>query len=283
MTPSSFETDSEANSEVTVSATPHSLRVFAEQLAIEAGQLALVGRRKLGVGQAVAHDTKSSLTDPVTDFDRAAEQLLVNMIRRARPDDTIIGEEGADHVGCSGFEWHLDPIDGTANFVYDLPTWCTSVAVVDRDGPIAGAVSAPVAGELFSAEIRGGSTLNGAPIRCSAANQISKALVGTGFSYLADRRGEQAKRVARLLPDVRDIRRFGSAALDLCMVACGRLDAYYEEHLNSWDLAAGVLIASEAGATTSDFSGGPASSAATLASAPGVHAGLVSLINSTGS
>ena len=274
MTRSSFE--------AAVPSTPHSLRVFAEQLALEAGQLALAGRRKLGVGQAIAHDTKSSLTDPVTDFDTAAEQLLVNMIRKARPNDTIIGEEGADHVGSSGLEWHLDPIDGTANFVYDLPTWCTSVAVVDRDGPIAGAVSAPVASELYSAEIRGGSTLNGASIQCSAATQVSKALVGTGFSYLADRRAEQAKRVARLLPAVRDIRRFGSAALDLCMVACGRLDAYYEEHLNSWDIAAGVLIASEAGATTSDFFGGPASSEATFASAPGVHASLVTLINSKG-
>jgi myo-inositol-1(or 4)-monophosphatase len=257
------------------------LRAFAEQLAVEAGQLALAGRHKLGVGQAIAHDTKSSLTDPVTEFDRAAEKLLVDAIRLGRPDDTIIGEEGADHVGSSGLEWHLDPIDGTANFVYDLPMWCTSVAVVDRNGPVAGAVSVPVAGELFSAELGGGSTLNGTPIRCSEAHELSTALVGTGFSYLTQRRTAQAVRVARLLPEVRDIRRFGSAALDLCMVACGRLDAYYEEHLNSWDLAAGVLIASEAGATTSNFSGGPAEPEATVASAPGVHAGLVALLNST--
>jgi myo-inositol-1(or 4)-monophosphatase len=266
-----------------VSAAPASLRAFAEKIAIDAGLLALEGRRKLGVGQAVVHDTKSSHTDPVTEFDEAAEELLVAAIRQARPNDTIIGEEGADYVGTSGLEWHLDPIDGTANFVYDLPAWCTSVAVVDRDGPIAGAVSAPVAGELFSAELGGGSTLNGAPIHCSAAHDISAALIGTGFSYLAHRRVAQAKRVNRLLPEVRDIRRFGSAALDLCMVACGRLDAYYEEHLNSWDIAAGVLIASESGAKTSNFSGGSATPEATIASAPGVHADLVALINSAGS
>ena len=266
-----------------VSAAPASLRAFAEKIAIDAGLLTLEGRRKLGVGQVAVHHTKSSHTDPVTEFDEAAEELLVAAIRHARPNDTIIGEEGADHVGTSGLEWHLDPIDGTANFVYDLPAWCTSVAVIDRDGPIAGAVSAPVAGELFSAELGGGSTLNGDPIHCSAANDISAALVGTGFSYLAHRRVAQAKRVARLLPEVRDIRRFGSAALDLCMVACGRLDAYYEEHLNSWDLAAGVLIASESGAITSNFSGGSATPEATIASAPGVHADLVALINSPGS
>ncbi len=266
-----------------VSATPSALRAFAEQIAVEAGQLALDGRRRLGVGQVIAHDTKSSVTDPVTQFDRAAEALLVKAIRSARPHDSIVGEEGADHVGSSGLEWHLDPIDGTANYVYDLPAWCTSVAVVDQAGPIAGAVSVPVAGELFSAELGGGSTLNGAPISCSSANDISTALVGTGFSYLADRRRAQAARVARLLPQVRDIRRFGSAALDLCMVAAGRLDAYYEEHLNSWDLAAGVLIASEAGATTSNFSGGAAGSDGAIAAAPGVHADLISLINPDGS
>jgi len=262
-----------------VSASPSDLREFAEHLALEAGQLALVGRRRLGVGQVAAHDTKSSATDPVTEFDRAAEALLVEAIRRARPHDTIIGEEGADHVGTSGLEWHLDPIDGTANFIYDLPAWCTSVAVVDRDGPLAGAVSVPIADELFSAELNGGSTLNGKPINCSATTNISTALVGTGFSYLPERRREQAERVAQLLPQVRDIRRFGSAALDLCLVACGRLDAYYEEYLNSWDLAAGVLISSEAGAITSNFTGGPAGSDGAVAAAPGVHADLLSLIN----
>jgi len=262
-----------------VTANPSELREFAEKVALDAGSLALNGRRQLGIGTPVAHETKSTATDPVTEFDRAAEALLVDAIRSARPDDAIVGEEGANYPGTSGLEWHLDPIDGTANFVYDLPNWCTSVAVVDVIGPLAGAVSAPVAGELFSAARGIGATLNGITIHCSEATNLATALIGTGFSYQADRRARQASRVARILPEVRDIRRFGSAALDLCMVACGRLDAYYEEYLNSWDLAAGVLIAAEAGATTSDFSGGRAGSSATLAASPGVHPDLLKLIN----
>lgn len=254
------------------------LRTFAESLAVRAGDEALAGRRSLGIGQPIAHDTKSSPTDPVTEYDRAAERSIVEALRRSRPDDAIVGEEGAAHEGTSGLEWHVDPIDGTANFVYDLPHWCTSVAVVDADGPLAGAVYAPVLGELFSASRGGGATLNGAPISCSRVEHLSHALVGTGFSYSVERRVHQGDRVARLLRDVRDIRRLGSAAIDLCLVACGRLDAYFEEHLNSWDLAAGILVAAEAGAVTSDFTGGPAGPASTVAAGPGIHARLVALI-----
>jgi myo-inositol-1(or 4)-monophosphatase len=258
--------------------TPASLRLLAEKLAVDAGHLALVGRQTLPDGNNVAFETKSSDTDPVTEFDKAAEKLLVDAIRRARPNDTIVGEEGADHIGSSGLEWHLDPIDGTTNYIYNLSAWCTSVAVVDQDGPLAGAVSAPVAGELFSAALGEGATLNSRPIQCSSIGNISTALIGTGFSYIEERREAQAKRAARLLPKVRDIRRLGSAAYDLCMVACGRLDGYYEEHLNSWDYAAGVLIASEAGATTSDCDGGRPNPEITIASAPGVHDELLSLV-----
>jgi len=254
------------------------LRALAVDLAIQAGTLAHDGRRSLGVGQPVAHDTKSTPTDPVTEFDRAAEALIVDTLRVARPDDSIVGEEGAEHAGSSGLEWHIDPIDGTANFVYDLPAWCTSVAVVDDRGPLAGAVYVPVTDELFSAARGGGATRNGEPIRCSTASQLATALIGTGFSYSPTIRELQARRLVALLPQVRDVRRFGSAALDLCMVACGRLDAYFEEHLNSWDLAAGVLIASEAGAITSNFPGGPAGADATVAAAPGLHESLLALI-----
>lgn len=258
--------------------SPADLRRLAEDLARRAGALALAGRRSLGIGQPVAHDTKSTPTDPVTEFDRAAEALIVETLRRHRPDDSIVGEEGADHVGTSGLEWHIDPIDGTANFVYDLPTWCTSVGVVDANGGVAGAVYAPVADELFSAARGRGATLNGQPISCSAASNLSTALVATGFNYSPTTRVGQGERLAVLLPQVRDVRRFGSAALDLCMVACGRLDAYFEEFLNSWDLAAGVLIAAEAGASTSDFDGGAAGPTATVAAAPGVHAALLAAI-----
>ena len=254
------------------------LRSLAESMAVRAGDEALAGRRRLGIGQPVVHDTKSSPTDPVTEYDRAAERLIVEAIRQLRPHDAIVGEEGANHAGTSGLHWLVDPIDGTANFVYDLPHWCTSIAVVDADGPLAGAVYAPVLGELFSAERGGGATLNGEPIRCSAVDELSSALVGTGFSYSAERRAVQGDRVARLVREVRDIRRLGSAAIDLCLVACGRLDAYYEEHLNAWDLAAGVLVAAEAGAITSDFAGDVATPAATVAAGPGIHARLLELI-----
>lgn len=254
------------------------LRSLAAELATAAGALAHDGRRRLGVGQPVAHDTKSTPTDPVTEFDRAAETLIVDALRARRPDDSIVGEEGAEHAGSSGLEWHIDPIDGTANFVYDLPAWCTSVAVVDAHGPLAGAVFAPVTNELFSAARGAGATLNGAPTHCSAASTLATALIGTGFNYSPSVRESQARRLTSLLPRVRDMRRYGSAALDLCLVASGRLDAYFEEHLNSWDLAAGVLIASEAGAATSNFHGGPAGSDATVASAPGIHDELLAIL-----
>jgi myo-inositol-1(or 4)-monophosphatase len=255
------------------------LRELAIDVATAAGTLAHQGRLSLGVGQPVAHDTKSTPTDPVTQFDRASEASIVETLRSRRPDDSIVGEEGADHTGSSGLVWHIDPIDGTANFVYDLPAWCTSVAVLDREGPLAGAVFAPVTSELFSAARGAGATLNGSPIRCSDASALELALIATGFNYSPTTRRQQAERVARLLPRVRDVRRFGSAALDLCFVAAGRFDAYFEEHLNSWDLAAGVLIASEAGAVTSNLSGGAADTGAVVAAAPLVHRALVDLIS----
>jgi myo-inositol-1(or 4)-monophosphatase len=257
------------------------LRELAAELATRAGSSAHEGRLRLGVGQPVEHDTKSTPTDPVTEFDRAAEKLIVDELRARRPDDSIVGEEGAGHAGTSGLEWHIDPIDGTVNFVYDLPAWCTSVAVVDRHGPLAGAVYVPVTDELFSAARGAGATRNGAPIHCSAATDLTMALIGTGFNYSPNTRAQQAARLARLLPQVRDVRRYGSAALDLCMAACGRLDAYFEEHLNSWDLAAGVLIAAEAGATTSNFDGGPADTDAVVVAAPGLHRSLLDLLERT--
>jgi myo-inositol-1(or 4)-monophosphatase len=263
---------------MTADVSASSLRALAAELATAAGTLALDGRRRLGIGQPIGHDTKSTPTDPVTEFDRAAETLIVDALRVRRPDDSIVGEEGGGHRGSSGLEWHIDPIDGTVNFVYDLPAWCTSVGVVDERGPLAGAVFVPVTDELFTAARGEGAAHNGAPIRCSSATQLASALVGTGFSYSPATREQQARRLAALLPEVRDVRRYGSAALDLCLVACGRLDAYFEEHLNSWDLVAGVLIAAEAGAVTSNFDGGAADPVATVASAPGVHRALVELI-----
>ncbi len=264
------------------SADPASLRALAEDLARAAGTVALAGRRSLPVGQPPAHDTKSSATDPVTEFDRAAEAYIVDELRLLRPDDAIVGEEGAADSGTSGIEWHIDPIDGTANFLYDLPAWCTSVAAVRSDRPItdaiAGAVYLPVTDEMFSAHAGGGATLNGITISASTAEAVSMSLIGTGFSYLEERRVAQADRIRSLLPQVRDIRRYGSAAIDLAFVACGRLDAYFEEHLNSWDMAAGLLIANEAGAIVSGFDGGVPDELSAVAAAPGIHAALLAAI-----
>jgi myo-inositol-1(or 4)-monophosphatase len=198
----------------------------------------------------------------------------VDRIRSERPEDSIIGEEGARTEGSSGLVWHLDPIDGTTNFVYGGTAWCTSVAVVDALGSMAGAVYLPVTQELFSASRGAGATLNGVPISCSDTEQLSQALVATGFSYDPARREIQAARLSRVIGSIRDIRRSGSAAVDLCSVACGRVDAYYEDNLNSWDIAAGELIAREAGALSSGFDAQPSTPAHLLVATPKIHTAL---------
>lgn len=224
---------------------------LASSVARQAGALVQAGRRD-GV-QALS--TKSSVTDMVTEFDRASERLIVQQIIDARPDDGIIGEEGTSTPGTSGVDWLIDPIDGTTNFLYDLPGYAVSIAAADRHGALIGAVYVPSLDELFTAQRGGGARLNGTPIHCSDLNDLGSALVGTGFSYLPERRAAQAARIARLIPHIRDIRRFGAAAVDLCFVAMGRLDAYFEEHLGPWDLAAGELIAREAGCRSGDYHG----------------------------
>ncbi len=254
------------------------LRDLAATLAVDAGRVALAGRRSEPPASDLGSDTKSSLTDIVTRFDRAAEATIVAALERARPDDAIVGEEGADRAGTSGYAWVIDPIDGTTNFVYDLPTWCCSIAVTHDGRTVAGAVYVPALDELFVAAEGHGATMNGQPISPSTETVLGRALVATGFSYDADRRREHAAGIARIIGDVRDIRRMGSAAVDLCFVAAGRVDVYLERNLNPWDMAAGELIAREAGAITSDFSGGPTHPGETLASAPGIHAAVVELL-----
>lgn len=250
------------------------LMQLARALAVEAGDMVRAGRRS-GV---VSADTKSSATDVVTEFDHASERMLVERILRARPDDGIIGEEGAATTGSSGVSWLIDPIDGTTNFLYDLPGWAVSVAAVDHLGPVAAAVYVPTLGELFSASRGGGATMNGETIRCGQLGELSTALVGTGFSYAAARRAGQGARVAAMLPHVRDIRRLGAASIDLCFVAMGRLDAYFEEGLGAWDLAAGQLVASEAGCRTGDFSGGAIRPEQVLVTNPVLFAEMAALI-----
>jgi myo-inositol-1(or 4)-monophosphatase len=253
-----------------VSADPDDLLALATDLAVRAGDAALAGRR----GAVVESGTKSTLTDLVTVFDEAAETTIVDGLAAARPDDAIVGEEGTDRPGTSGISWYVDPIDGTTNFVYGLPLWSTSVAAADAAGMVVGVVYAPVIGELFAATRGGGATLGGRPIHCSDRSELALALVGTGFAYAAARRQEQAAILADVIGAVRDVRRLGSAALDLCYVAAGRYDAYFETGLSSWDAAAGELIAREAGCRSGDHRGGPAKPAELLVATPAIFAEL---------
>ena len=257
---------------------PHdheALRALCVDIAREAGDFAHRSRVGLGPGARAAHDTKSSVVDPVTEFDRATEDLVVRRLRSERPDDSIVGEEGSDHAGSSEFTWHIDPIDGTVNFVYDLPLWCTSIGVLRNGEPIAGAVYAPVVGDLYSAAAGAGAFVNDIPIRVSGAEDVATSLVATGFSYhVGPHREHQARRIARVLPRVRDIRRSGSAAIDLASVASGRVDGYFEEFISSWDIAAGVLLVREAGGTVTAFDGSPldvSTPAGVIATTPALH------------
>lgn len=258
-----------------VSDDPDELLTLAIDVAIAAGRSAREGRLRAGTQLGA---TKSTATDEVTEHDRAAERLIVERLHDARPDDAVMGEEGAAVEGTSGYTWLVDPIDGTTNFVYDLPSWCTSVAVSTETNTVAGAVYVPVTDELYSARRGGGATLDTRPIRCSTRSEVHLALVATGFGYRAEVRRAQATRVASLIGSIRDVRRLGSAAIDLCHVASGRVDAYFEEHLNPWDAAAGVLIASEAGAVASDLRGGPARPEELLVATPSIHSELLDLL-----
>lgn len=204
-------------------------------------------------GEARGIETKSSSTDLVSDADRDSERLLKGLVAAARPDDGYLGEEGARADSASGITWIIDPLDGTVNYLYRRAEWAVSVAAADAEGSLVGVVFDPNRGELFSATRGEGAFLDGEPIRVSDQADLAQALVGTGFSYEVDIRTFQAEVLARVLPMVRDIRRPGCAALDLCSVACGRYDGYYESHMHAWDRAAGELIAREAGAVVTDL------------------------------
>jgi myo-inositol-1(or 4)-monophosphatase len=225
------------------------LRALAEAVARETGALL----RGAYDGPELRVSSKSTPTDLVSEADHAAERLIRERISAARPDDGVLGEEGGDHAGTSGVHWVVDPLDGTVNFLFGIPQWAVSIACEDAEGTLAGVVYDPLRDELFSAERNGVAMLDGAPISASTRTDLSTALVGTGFGYDAEVRRAQAAVVARLLPDVRDIRRLGSAAVDLAWTACGRLDAYYEHGLNSWDMAAGRLICERAGLEVRDL------------------------------
>ena len=230
---------------------------IARDVALQAGALAKQ-RRSEGVEVA---DSKSSPVDIVTHADRETEALIRSLLADARPDDGFFGEESDASTSSSGLHWIVDPIDGTVNFLYGIPHYAVSIAVVEGEpDPLtwrarAACVVNPASGEVFTASEGGGAFLGDTPIRIAEGVELAQALVGTGFAYDSEMRGRQGEIVARLLPEVRDIRRQGTASLDLCFVASGRLNAYFERTLSPWDHAAGALIAREAGARVSGLRG----------------------------
>jgi myo-inositol-1(or 4)-monophosphatase len=224
---------------------PSDLLRLAVATVREAGDL-VASMRSKGVDVA---STKSSPIDIVTEADRTCEELIRSRLLGARPADGFVGEEGDDIASSSGVTWIVDPIDGTVNYLYGIPHYAVSIAVAVENEVVAGVVLSPALELEYAATLGGGATVNGVPVGVRSTPPIEQALVSTGFSYEATIRDRQGRAVARMLPQVRDIRRLGSCALDLCSVASGQIDAYVEEGAHVWDYAAGGLVAREAGAT----------------------------------
>lgn len=271
--------------------TPAALEAVAVKVAVGAARFVRDGRpTRVDVAA-----TKSTDLDVVTAMDTASEQLILDRLAALRPDDAVLGEEGGGRTGRTGLTWVVDPIDGTVNYLYGLPMYAVSVAVVTGDPnrpgawePLAGAVVNPEVGEVFHASRGGGAWrrplvgglgeagevgVAGEPVRLAATDtpDLERALLATGFSYDRSARDEQGRVAHRVLERVRDLRRMGSAALDLCSVAAGRVDGYYESGLHAWDLAAGWLVATEAGAVVTSVDGGSAGGGSVLAAGPSLH------------
>ena len=269
---------------------PGRLLDLARRAAQEAAGM-LASRRPAGpLGRPEVADTKSSPTDVVTEMDRAAETLISRRLLAERPGDAILGEEGGES-GHGRVRWIVDPLDGTVNYLYGLPDWAVSIAAEVDGTVVAGVVAVPARGELFTAVLGQGAWLwpaaqpsGSAPppvaARCNAPVLLHQALVATGFGYAAARRVVQGEVVAAVLPRVRDIRRGGSCAVDLCSLAMGRVDAFYERGVNYWDFAAGGLVATEAGARLGGLAGRPASPEMTIAAEPGLFGALSELLAS---
>jgi myo-inositol-1(or 4)-monophosphatase len=268
----------------------------AELLDLAIGAATAAGALLAGRGSPEVIATKSSPTDIVTAMDEASEALIREHILAARPSDAILGEEGGQH-GTGTVRWIVDPLDGTVNYLYGLPDWAVSIAAERDRTVVAAVVYVPSRNELFSATLHGGAwrargefPASGRSARatgpsgrkerlaCNAAVPLAEALVATGFGYEASRRAVQGEVVAAVLPRVRDIRRGGSAAIDLCSVASGQVDAYYERGLNPWDIAAGALIAAEAGARVGGMAGREAGPSMTIAAEPALFAALHDLL-----
>lgn len=238
---------------------------IAMDTARKAGELLINRPENFDINQ------KSSARDFATHMDHASEKLIVAALLNARPDDGIIGEEGATRESKSGITWVIDPIDGTVNYFYNLPGWNISIAAKDSEGVIVGVVFAPTLSSIWHAGRGQGAFLNNRPIRVSEVDSLPESLIATGFSYDSQERVRQAEKVAHLIPLVRDIRRIGAAAVDLCHVASGAVDGYFESGLKEWDLAAGGLIAREAGALVTGRGGAPAGGAMVIAAGANLH------------
>jgi myo-inositol-1(or 4)-monophosphatase len=250
---------------------------LAVEIARDAGELLRGFADRRAGGEDLDISTKSSATDPVSDADRAAERLIASRLEQARPDDGLLAEEGqAPRHGTSGLRWVVDPLDGTVNFLYGLPNWCVSLACEDDDGTLVGVVHDPNRDETFRAVRDGGAWVGDRRLAVNHVDDLSRTLVATGFTYDAATRGAWASDVADLLTRVRDVRRGGSAALDLAWTAAGRVDAYLEFGMGPWDWAAGGLIVAEAGAVVSHPSRrlGGQDRAGVLAAGRVAHAGL---------
>jgi myo-inositol-1(or 4)-monophosphatase len=256
-----------------VSGVPELLEL-ATTLARDAGAL-LLERFEGGRERALA--SKSTPTDLVSEADLASERLIRERLATVRPTDGFLGEEGGGTAGTSGLTWVVDPLDGTVNFLFAIPQWCVSVAVADDRGSLVGAIYDPCRDELFSATRDGAPLLNGAPIAASERTDLASAMVATGFAYDASVRAAQAEVFARLIPRVRDIRRFGSAALDLAWTACGRYDAYFERTTKPWDIAAGTLVCERAGLTVMELPEREGLPLGVLAAVPGLTGELLEL------
>jgi myo-inositol-1(or 4)-monophosphatase len=260
---------------------PDALRGLAVEAAEAAGAVLRAHAAALAAGADLGVRHKDSVTDPVSAADRASEREIVRLLTAARPEDGILGEEGQGRRdGTSGLTWVIDPLDGTVNFLYGQPTWVVSIAVTDAEGPVAGAVLQPTTGELFHAARGRGAWLGQRRLQVRAVDDLALALVATGFSYDVAARSGWAAHVATLLGQVRDVRRGGAAALDLCWVAAGRLDGYVEFTLHPWDWAAGQLLVTEAGGRVTEVAHtlGGARRGGLVAAGPVVHAALLAFL-----
>jgi myo-inositol-1(or 4)-monophosphatase len=273
-------------------ADPGELLRIAREAAAAAGRLLASWRRD---GRPEVIQLKSSPTDVVTEMDRQSEALITAHVRAVRPADAVLGEEGGqtagglqgggdDPAGLARVRWVVDPLDGTVNYLYGLPDWSVSIAAEVDGTVVAGVVEVPRHGETFTAVTGGGAWLHrgddARPLHCNTGVALDHALVATGFGYAAQRRQVQGEVAAALLPHVRDIRRGGSASVDLCSVAAGRVDAFYERGLNYWDYAAGGLIAREAGALVGGLAGRPESTSMTVAAGPDLYRQLDTFLTS---